>query len=98
MLFHAVLFNFREDVDAKKREEIFAAARAKLPKIPGVTSLCVGENIEPDGEFRHAITMCLPNRAALDVYRDHPLHVEFRDVDFFPFVAEKQRLDFEEQL
>jgi len=94
MLFHAVLFNFREDVSMEKRESILQLARALLPPIPGVMNLLAGKNIKQGSEYEYAITMYFDDEAALQEYRGHADHIRFRDVEFFPFLSSKCGLDY----
>jgi fructose-bisphosphate aldolase class II len=96
MLLHVVQFEFRADVPEPRRDEILAAARRMLSAIPGVTNLIAGRSIRSDGGFPHAIAMTFADRAALESYRAHPDHVRFRDELFFPFLARKASLDYEE--
>lgn len=96
MLVHVVLFRFKSDVAEATREEILAAARDVLPKIPGVSHLLVGKSIKKDAEFDHALSMYFEDEAALIAYRDHPGHVRFRDETFFPFLDDKMGLDYVE--
>lgn len=93
MLFHAVLFNFKKDLGEDRKEEILGLAR-KLAEIPGVYNMFAGKTINEGGKFEYGLTMYLDDEKALQEYRDHPDHVKFRDVDFFPFVEDKQGLDY----
>ncbi|MFC1474662.1 Dabb family protein [bacterium] len=94
MLFHAVLFNFKDDLPDDKKEHILQLARDMLPPIPGVMNLMAGKNIKPDSEYEYSITMYFDDEAALQEYRDHPEHVKFRDAEFFPFVGSKIGIDY----
>lgn len=96
MLIHLVLFNFKADVSEIKRKEIMDIARKVLPGIPGVMNLMAGEKIREMDEFKYAISMNFLDSAALEEYRQHPEHVKFRDVDFFPYVETKQGIDYED--
>jgi|GEM_PF-3795990 len=96
MLFHAVLFNFKEAVEGEKREEILKITREKLGKIPGVKNLLVGKTIKHKSEFEYGLFMHLENQDALQTYREHPDHVYFRDVEFFPFLENYKGLDYED--
>jgi len=94
MLFHAVLFCFKDNVPDTRRDNILRLSREVLPKIPGVMNLMAGKTINPNNEYDHAITMYFEDEAALQEYRDHPAHVHFRDVEFFPYVDKKIGLDY----
>ena len=96
MLFHAVLFNFKSDVSDVKKQEILRLAYDLLTPIPGVSGLNAGRTIHPGAEYEYAITMYFEGGApALQAYRDHPDHVRFRDIEFFPFLDTKLGLDYE---
>ncbi len=93
MLFHAVLFNFKKELGEDRKEEILGLAR-KLSEIPGVRNLLAGRTINEGGKFEYGLTMYFEDEEALREYREHPDHVRFRDVDFFPFVEDKLGLDY----
>lgn len=96
MLFHAVLFNFNDDVTEQKRKTILQLAYDLLVPIPGVLDLHAGRSIKSDSEYEYAITMYFEGgQPELQEYRDHPNHVRFRDVEFFPFLKSKLGLDYE---
>lgn len=94
MLVHLVRFEFKPDVDSQQREAILTLARKKLAELPGVRHLLVGRSIKPDSEYDYALSMYFENEQALKTYRDHPDHVHFRDVEFFPFLKDVQGLDY----
>lgn len=94
MLFHAVLFNFKSDVSAASIDRIISEARTKLPSIPGVMNLFAGKALNENLEYGYAITMLFKDEGALEEYRDHPDHVQFRDVDFYPYVTTKTGIDY----
>lgn len=96
MLIHVVLFNFKAEVTESKRKEVLDIARKVLPEIPGVTNLMAGKKIRDMDEFEYAISMNFLDTAALEEYRQHPDHVKFRDIDFFPYVETKQGIDYED--
>jgi fructose-bisphosphate aldolase class II len=89
-----VLFNFKEEISADRREEILQLSRKKLAALPGVSHLLVGKTIKADDEFAYALSMYFENEDALNTYRDHPDHVHFRDVDLFPHLDGVRGLDY----
>ena len=96
MLFHAVLFNFNDDVTEDKRKHILQLSYDLLTPIPGVLDFYAGRSIHADAEFEYAITMYFEGgQPALHDYRVHPDHERFRDVEFFPFLKSKLGLDYE---
>jgi Stress responsive A/B Barrel Domain len=96
MLVHVVLFDFKADVDPGRREVVLDLARKALVRIPGVSNLLAGKSIRKETEYPFALSMYFESEAALNIYRDHPDHVKFRDVDFFPLLEKVQGLDYED--
>ena len=94
MLVHVVLFNFKSDLSVKRKAEILELCRKTLAALPGVQNLLVGRSIKSDGEFSYALSMYFENEQALETYRNHPDHVYFRDVEFFPFLENFKGLDY----
>lgn len=76
-LTHIVLFRIRPDADPAAVERLITEAREKLPQIPGVSELHAGWVIQRDSPYQVGLSMRLPDEAALEAYRVHPLHVEY---------------------
>jgi len=75
MLTHIVCWKYKEETDAATRVE----HRAKLAALPNVieniTSFDVGEDIlHLERSFDTGLVAVFPDRAALDLYTDHPDH------------------------
>ena len=96
MLAHLVVFNFKVDLSKEKQDEILQRCKTDLPKLPGVQNLVVGKNVRQGSEYEYGLCMYFNDEAELDIYRNHPDHVHFRDVVFFPFLEKVQGFDFEE--
>lgn len=94
MLVHVVLFNFKPDLYEDRKTEILQLSRTKLAALPGVKNLLVGKSIKSENEFAYALSMYFEDEQALDTYRNHPDHVHFRDVTFFPFLENFKGLDY----
>ena len=96
MLLHAVLFEFKPEVSQERRAEVLALARRDLAAIPGVLDLTAGRAIRAGDEYPYAIAMRFRGREELEAYRACPAHARFRDVEFFPLLARKTTLDYED--
>ena len=96
MLFHSVLFNFKPDIGEEKKNEVLKHARELLAGIPGVMNLHVGKAIRQKSDYEYGLFMYIDNQEGLQVYREHPNHVKFRDVEFFPFLENYKGLDYED--
>lgn len=94
MLVHVVLFNFKSEIADERKAEILELSRKTLAALPGVQNLLVGKSIKSVGEFSYALSMYFKNEQALETYRNHPDHVHFRDVEFFPFLENFKGLDY----
>lgn len=94
MLVHVVLFNFKKELNESERQKILDICKKKVPMLPGVNHLLVGKSIKGDSEFTYALSMYFADENALQTYRNHPDHVHFRDVEFFPFLENVKGLDY----
>jgi len=66
-----------------------------LRAIKGVRSLEGGRNFSPRGDFDLVFTAIMDNKAALDFYQVHELHVKVRDESILPFRDNIVVVDFE---
>ena len=96
MVVHMVLFNFKEEIDIEKRQEVLRDCRRVIPTLPGVKNLFVGKNIREDGEYEYALNMMFDSIEALDRYRVDPDHARFRDEELYPYLKNVIGLDYEE--
>lgn len=78
MVRHIVIWNLKEEADGRTKAENAAIIKERLEalvgQIPGLLKAEVTMNFNPAG-----MDLCLyselTDKAALDVYQDHPLHV-----------------------
>ena len=79
MVTHIVLWNLKEEAAGASREEnaseINRRLEALVGQIDGLLSLKVGRNVVPGG-FVLALVGQYRDLAALEFYREHPLHKE----------------------
>ena len=77
MIRHIVLVNFRDDVSADHRAEIYADLRALVGTIDGLLNASFGPNVSPEGlskGYRDGFVMDLRDADARDRYLAHPAH------------------------
>lgn len=75
MLTHIVCWKYGSDIDANTRSEHCAKLRALTKAIPEIMSLTVGSDVlHLERSFDTGLVATFADRAALDVYTDHPDH------------------------
>ncbi|MEM3382736.1 MAG: Dabb family protein [Nitrososphaerales archaeon] len=94
MIKHIVLFNLKAST-IKQFDQFVKTTKETLSKIPGVQNLSVGLSIKPDARYNYSITMDFDNERLLKEYREHPIHVKYRDEYFKPNIEEYISLDYE---
>lgn len=78
---HVVLIWLNEPGNAAHKDSMAAAARTFPKEIPGILSLSVGDAIPSDRDvvddsYDLAIVVRFKDKAALDAYEKHPVHVK----------------------
>ena len=77
MLTHIVCWKYKPETTDTERETHIAKLRALPSIIPDILSFSVGRDIlSLDRSFDTGLVATYPDRAALDVYTDHPEHQE----------------------
>ncbi len=77
MLTHIVCWKYKGETTEEQRAEHIARLRALPDLIPNIVSFSVGSDIlHLDRSFDTGLVSVYPNREALDVYTDHPVHRE----------------------
>ncbi len=92
MVTHIVFFKFQEPGQAREAQERLLAMKGR---IPGMRDIEAGLDFtKSDRSFELALVTRHDDRAALDVYRTHPVHQEV--VDFIrPRSIASAAVDFE---
>jgi hypothetical protein len=76
MLTHIVIWKYRDDVPQKEREEHVKRLRRLPSSIPEIESFIVGFDVlRLPRSYDVGLVATFRDRAALDVYSDHPEHV-----------------------
>lgn len=78
---HVVLVWLNEPGNAAIKDRMVAAARTFPREIPGILSMSIGDAVPSDREvvddsFDLALVMRFTDKAALDAYEKHPVHVK----------------------
>ena len=77
MLTHIVCWKYKVETTAEEREQHVARLRALPDVIPDIVSFNVGSDIlHLERSFDTGLVAVYPDRAALDLYTDHPAHQE----------------------
>jgi hypothetical protein len=77
MLIHIVIWKYREDVSQAEREEHVALLRSLQSLIPEIESFEVGFDVlRLPRSYDTGLVATFRDRAALEVYSDHPEHVK----------------------
>ncbi len=97
-LMHVVLVWLKQAGNPQHREQIIEASQ-RLKAIPGVLDLHVGEVVRSDREvvedsYDVALSLRFANRADLQAYLVHPLHVSTVKQEFLPIMQRYQVIDF----
>lgn len=77
MLTHVVLFAMKPDAAPEDGDRLVRDALEKLTGIPGVQNLTAGKVLQADSGYDYALAMQFADHAALEVYREHPVHQEY---------------------
>jgi hypothetical protein len=78
---HVVLVWLNEPGNAAQKETMMAAARTFPKEIPGILSMSMGDAARSDRDvvddsFDLALVMRFRDKASLDAYEKHPVHVK----------------------
>jgi hypothetical protein len=93
---HIVLFKWKSEATAEQITAALEALRAMPPKIAEIKGLTCGETFTDRGRgYTHGLVVRLPDRAALDVYQDHPDHQAVVVANIRPIVEEVLAIDYE---
>lgn len=91
MVKHIVLWRLKSKADAARIQKELEGMRGK---IPGLVKLEVGTNFAAGSPVDLGLYSELTDRAALEVYANHPVHVPVKQF-MAPLVAERWVFDYE---
>ena len=73
---HVAWFIFKEGVSLEQIDKHLTACRGLVGKVPSLDSLECGPNIsDRAGGFTHGIVVQVKDKAALEAYLNHPVHI-----------------------
>lgn len=81
MIRHIVMFRLKDEISKDILPEVKACALSLRDKIPFIRSMEVhtGAADAPESNYDIVLICDFDSIEALDVYRDHPVHVAFRE-------------------
>jgi quinol monooxygenase YgiN len=95
MICHVVFYKMKPGATEADELTLVDQARRELAKLPGVTNLRVGRNLDTSAQgYSLALVMDFQDEAALEAYRVHPEHQSFVKNIAGPLVSEIWRSDF----
>lgn len=75
MIYHTVLFKWKEGTGKEQINKALRELNALKPKVPSILEIQAGENFsERSGGFSHVLTSKFLTIEALDQYQVHPEH------------------------
>ena len=98
MIFHIVLFKFKQDAKKEAIEEIYNNIYNLKNRIPGIISISGGENNSPENDnkgFIHGFVMKFKDLESRDNYLPHPAHKEVIKRFILPILDDVLVFDYE---
>ena len=99
MIYHVVMWNFKEEVEEAKKAELQAEMAKHLEglvgKVPGLLSAKFVATPLPTSTHDMALVTTLEKAEDVKVYGSHPEHVAVADTYVRPYVCDRACLDFE---
>lgn len=93
---HIVLFKWIEDATSEAIEAVMNGLRGMEGRIEGLLYVSCGENFSGRAQgFTHGLVTRFTDRAALDAYATHPVHVEVIEKYIKPIRSDVLALDYE---
>ena len=99
MVYHVVMWNFKEEVEEAKKAELQAEMakhlEALVGKVPGLLTAKFVAAPLPTSTHDMALVTTLEKAEDIKVYATHPAHVHVADTYVRPYVCERACLDCE---
>ena len=99
MVYHIVMWNFKEEVEDAKRKDLQTEMAKQLEglvgKVPGLLTVEFVENPIPSSTHDIALVTTLEKAEDIAIYAKHPDHVYVADTYVRPYVTERACLDYE---
>lgn len=98
MVNHIVMWKFKPEIEAAKKEsikkEMEANLKALVGKVPGLLSVEFVSNPIPSSTHDIALVTTLEKEEDIGAYAVHPEHVRVADTYVRPYVMERACLDY----
>ncbi|MGA3218069.1 MAG: Dabb family protein [Acidimicrobiales bacterium] len=94
MIRHTVAFRLRHPAGSAE-EAAFLADAMRLRDVPGVQHFERLKQVSDKNEFEFGLSMEFTDRAAYDVYNNHPVHTAFVAERWVPEVEAFQETDYQ---
>ena len=93
---HIVLLKWTEEATPEQIEAVMQGLRGMTGRIPGLEYVSCGANFSTRAQgFTHGLVTRFTDRAALDAYMTHPVHVEVVEKYINPIRKETLAFDYE---
>jgi fructose-bisphosphate aldolase class II len=93
---HVVFYNIPATISENEITSILREGKKSLEAIPGVRSISTRRSLQPDGEYRHSLSVNLASKSVVTVFRNHPAQQRFFNTSFWPMITDHITLDLEE--
>ncbi len=93
MVKHLIVFNTAHAAWAQAVEAMARQARDVLSRISGVQGVSFGVAVA-EAVYRYLLIVDFADAAVIDVYRSHPVHVQFANEVFRPLAVQRLTTDF----
>ena len=99
MVYHIVMWKFKEEIAEEKKPELMEAMAENLGglvgKVPGLLTVKFVKNPIPSSNHDMALVTTLEKAEDIAVYAKHPAHVAVADTYVRPYVCDRACLDYE---
>ncbi len=94
MVKHLIVFNTAPGVTEEACLAMARQARETLTRIPGVRDVAFGVAAGDQARYRYLLIVEFSGEDVIDLYRDHPIHVQFANQVFRPMAVERITTDY----
>jgi hypothetical protein len=95
MIAHLSLYTLKPEISQDRLEEVISSTRVTLLRVPEVLTIRTGKRINPQDKWEWFIMMEVDSLDKLQILRDDPHYIKFREDLLRPTVAEELVQSFE---
>ncbi|HYF33670.1 MAG TPA: Dabb family protein [Prosthecobacter sp.] len=95
MIAYLSLFKLRPEVTTEKLEEMMAATRVQLLRVPEVLAVKTGKRVRPSDAYGWFVYLEVETMDKLTICLDDPNYIKFREDVLKPNVAAQEATAFE---